>query len=151
MPIHQERKRVRHSADQMLDLVASVDQYPEFLPWCVGAHIKSQKEEGGTEVMMADVSVAIKVFQETFTSRVNTDRSARRIDIDYLDGPFRHLNNRWIFEQNEDGTCTIDFFIDFEFQSRALQMLASAVFHEAVRRMVNAFVARADAVYGTAA
>lgn len=149
MPSYKERKRVSHTADQMLNLVASVDQYPEFLPWCAGVHIKSKKTIGHKETMTADLSVAFKLFRETFTSRANTDRAQRRIDIDYLDGPFRHLTNRWIFEQNEDGTCVIDFFIDFEFRSRALQMLASIVFHEAARRMVNAFVDRANAVYGT--
>ena len=150
MPSYKERKRVSHTADQMLDLVASVDRYPEFLPWCAGVNIKSKTTTGHRETMTADLSVAFKLFRETFTSRANTDRAQRRIDIDYLDGPFRHLTNRWIFEQNEDGTCVIDFFIDFEFRSVVLQMLTSAVFHEAARRMVNAFVDRAAAVYGTA-
>jgi coenzyme Q-binding protein COQ10 len=150
MPTHKERKWVHHSADQMLDLVVSVDQYPEFLPWCTDARITSKEVEGEKEVIVADLDVAFTIFRETFSSRVNTDRGARRIDIDYLNGPFCHLANHWIFEQNEDGTCTIDFFIEFEFRSRALKIAVSAIFHEAARRMVNAFAARADALYGTA-
>ncbi len=148
MPIHEQRKQVRHSADDMLAIVQAVDKYPEFLPWCTGARIRSRDIRGDQEIMIADLMVAFKVFRETFTSRVHIDRKTRTIDVEYLNGPFKYLTNRWHFEPHDDGSCTIDFYIEFEFKSRALQMLISAVFGEAVHRMVSAFEARADALYG---
>lgn len=148
MPIHEQRKWVRHSADEMLDIVAQVEHYPEFLPWCTGARIRSNEKQQDTQIIVADLLVAFKVFREKFTSRVTVDRTHKQINVEYLNGPFKYLTNRWTFESNEDGSCTIDFYIDFEFKSRALQMLISAVFGEAVHRMVGAFETRANAVYG---
>ncbi len=148
MPIHEQRKWVRHSADEMLNIVMQIEQYPEFLPWCTGARIRSSDKEQDKEIIVADLLVAFKMFREKFTSRVVVDRAHKKIDVEYLNGPFKYLKNRWTFEPNEDGSCTIDFYIEFEFKSRALQMLISVVFGEAVRRMVGAFEARADRVYG---
>jgi len=126
----------------MFDLVADIESYPEFLPWCVGARIN--RREGA--VVYADVMVGFKVVREKFTSRVTLSRPDR-IEVEYLDGPFRYLKNRWVFRETEDG-CVIDFFIDFEFRSAVLRRLMQPLFHEAVRRMVAAFEARARAIYG---
>ncbi len=148
MTVHNQRRRLPYSADAILELVADVEKYPEFLPWCSEVVVRGRKkDEAGREVIIANLSANFKMFQETFQSRVIVDRARRRIDIDYLDGPFKHLENRWLFEPNADGSCTVDFHIDFEFRSRALQMLISAVFGEAVRRMVGAFDARAKALH----
>lgn len=127
----------------MFDLVAAVDRYPEFLPWCVGARIRSQT---GNEIV-ADLVIGFRMIRERFTSRVVLDPK-RRIDVAYTDGPFRYLNNHWVFQPRPDGGCEIDFFVDFEFRSRLLQSLMSVVFNEAVRRMVAAFETRANAIYG---
>ena len=148
MPKHKERKWVPHSADQMLSLVMAVETYPEFLPWCTSVVIKNHTNDGAYENLTADQSGAFKMFQEQFTSTVDCRHDKREINIAYLDGPFRYLNNRWRFEQNPDGSCTIDFFIDFEFRSLPLQMLISAVFDKAVRKMISAFETRADQVFG---
>ena len=147
MPAHAERKIVRYTAGQMFDLVADIERYPEFLPWCVACRIS--KTEGS--IIWGDLMVGFKVFRETFTSKV-TLHAPDRIDVEYIDGPFRYLNNHWKFNSSKCGSETeIDFFIDFEFRSRILKAVASPVFNEAVRRMVGAFERRAYEIYSPAA
>jgi coenzyme Q-binding protein COQ10 len=144
MPTHAEKRVLPYRPEQMFELVADIERYPEFLPWCVACRIK--RREG--DVIWGDLMVGFKVFRETFTSRVTLDRP-RRIDVAYVNGPFRYLNNHWEFLPGPDGEGTlIDFYIDFEFRSRMLQAVAGAVFNEAVGRMVGAFEKRAHAVYG---
>ena len=142
MPTHAERKLVPYSVEQLFDLVADVGKYPEFLPWCVGARVRSRSETD----LVADLTIGFGPFRESFTSRVNLDRSSK-ILVRYENGPFRYLKNRWIFTP-EPGGCTVDFYVDFEFRSRILQAAIGVVFHEAVRRMVNAFLERARDIHG---
>jgi coenzyme Q-binding protein COQ10 len=143
MPVHAERRVLPYSPAQMFDLVAAVDRYPEFLPWCIGARIKSRNGN----VVLADLIIGFRMIRERFTSRVILDRPGR-IDVSYIDGPLKHLANRWLFEPAGEGGCVIDFHVDFEFRSRILQAAIGALFHEAVRRMVAAFEKRAHALYG---
>lgn len=144
MATHAEKRVLPYRPGQLFDLVADVGRYPEFLPWCIGARIKSRSET----LLVADLVIGFKGIRERFTSRVTLDRPGMRIDVAYLDGPFRYLNNHWIFNEISDGGCEIDFFVDFEFRSRILQKLIGVLFNEAVRRMVGAFEKRADALYG---
>lgn len=146
MPTHAEKRVVPYGPEQMFDLVADVDRYPEFLPWCTGARVR--KREG--DLIVADLVIGFRMFRERFTSRVRLNRPERRIDVTYQEGPFRYLNNHWVFEDHPEG-CAIDFYIDFEFRSRILQKMIQTLFHEAVRRMVTAFEARARALYGPTA
>ena len=142
MPTHAEKKFLPYTPTELFDLVADMERYPEFLPWCVGTRIRSR--EGN--VVVSDMIIGYKAFRERFTSRVVLDRPTR-IDVAYTEGPFKYLTNHWIFRAEENGT-TIDFFVDFEFRSRILQALIGVVFNEAVRIMVNAFERRAEVVYG---
>lgn len=142
MPTHAERKVVPYRPDQLFALVADVGRYPEFLPWCVGARVRSQTE---SEVV-ADLTIGFGPVRESFTSRVRLD-PPHRIQVRYERGPFRYLNNQWTFEPHPRGTL-VGFFVDFEFRSRLLRAAMNVVFNEAVRRMVNAFERRARAVYG---
>jgi coenzyme Q-binding protein COQ10 len=144
MATHAEKRVLHHSPEQLFDLVADVERYPEFLPWCIGARIRSRREN----VVVADLIIGFKGIQEHFTSEVTPDRAAMRIDVAYRDGPFKYLNNHWIFSAQPDGGCEIDFFVDFEFRSRLLQKIIGMLFNEAVWRMVSAFEARADQLYG---
>ncbi len=130
----------------MFALVADVERYPEFLPWCVGLRIIEENQKAGT--LTADMIVAYKVFRERFRSRVRLDPENRRIEAAYVDGPFRNLENRWRFTDKPEGGSVIDFEIAFEFKNFLLQATAQAVFDKAFSRMSEAFVKRADEVYG---
>lgn len=142
MPTHAESKIVPHSAEQLFDLVADVGKYPQFLPWCVAARVKSR-----TDIeLVADLTIGFGPFRESFTSRVVMERP-HLIKVQYENGPFRYLNNQWKFQPDPRGS-KVDFFVDFEFRSRLLQAAIGVVFNEAVRRMVNAFLKRAHDVYG---
>jgi coenzyme Q-binding protein COQ10 len=138
---------MHHSAQQMYDLIADVAAYPQFLPWCSGARIRSRSAQGDTEVIDADLVISFKVFRERFGSRVTLHPQENRIEVEYLDGPFRYLNNNWTFTPLDDGRCEVDFFVDFEFKSAVLQAVIGVVFNEAMRRIVRAFETRADKLY----
>jgi coenzyme Q-binding protein COQ10 len=147
MPSHSETRTLPYSADQMYDLVADVARYPEFLPWTAAARIRSRKEEGDHEVMLADLVVSFKVFRERFGSRVTLWPAKKRIDTEYIEGPFRHLHSRWEF-RDVDGGSEVHFEVDFEFRNILLQKAAGLFFFEAMQRIVRAFEARAHQLYG---
>ena len=148
MPTHRETRVLPYSAQQMYDLVADVGRYPEFLPWCAAARIRSRVPDGPREVMLADLVIAFKVFRERFGSRVVLNDSAHRVDTEYLDGPFKYLKSWWQFRDNTNGGCEVEFFVDFEFKNLVLQKLIGVVFNEAMQKVVRAFEARANALYG---
>ena len=147
MPTHAEKRRLPHSPEQMFDLVSDVEKYPEFLPWCVATRIRGREEGETGDTITADMVIGYKMFRERFTSKVILDRPGMRIDVAYSEGPFRYLNNHWLFLEDGDGTI-VDFYVDFEFRSRLLQKLIGAVFNEAVKIMMHAFEKRALKIYG---
>jgi coenzyme Q-binding protein COQ10 len=149
MPQFSSKRRVSHNAGDMYDLVADVEKYPQFVPLCQSLRVRSRTPKGQVpETLVADMTVAYKLIRETFTSRVTLDRPALIILVEYLDGPFSRMENRWKFcELNEDA-CEVEFFIDYEFRSRILAMLMGAMFDAAFRRFAAAFEKRADQVYG---
>ena len=148
MPTHSEKRRMPYSAQEMYDLIADVPAYPEFLPWCSGARVRGRRQDGAVEIVDADLVISFKVFRERFGSRVTLNPGAMQIDVEYLDGPFRYLNNHWKFVPVSDSACEVDFFVDFEFKSRTLQAIIGVVFNEAMRRIVRAFEERAAVLYG---
>lgn len=147
MPTHSETKELPYSADQMYALVADVAKYPEFLPWTAAARIRSDEDRGNHRVMDADLVISFKVFRERFTSRVVLWPDTRKIDTEYLDGPFKKMVSNWYFEDSDAG-CVVHFHVDFEFRNRVLQGIIGVVFNEAMLRVVRAFEARAEALYG---
>jgi coenzyme Q-binding protein COQ10 len=149
MPELSTTSRVRHAASEMFDLVADVEHYPEFVPLCQSLRVRKRLQEGGKEIIVADMTVAYKLVRETFTSRVTLDRANLHILVEYLEGPFRRLNNRWSFKPGGERACDVEFYIAYEFRSRTLGMLMGAVFDAAFRRFASAFEQRADQVYGT--
>jgi len=149
MPQFSTRRSVAHSAADMFDLVADCERYPEFVPLCAGLKIRSRSDKGeGIAVLVADMTVAYKMIRQTFTSRVTLDRPALKILVEYLNGPFRRMHNRWTFRPDGDGSCEVEFYIDYEFRSRTLAMLMGAMFDTAFRKFAAAFEQRADKVYG---
>ena len=147
MPTHEETRRLPYSADEMYALVADVESYPEFLPWCAAARIRSRREAPQGEVIEADLVISFKVFREKFGSRVRLYPAEKRIDTEYLDGPFRAMNSKWSFRDLPDGGCEVHFFVDFEFRNRVLQSVVGVVFNEAMQRIVRAFERRAAALH----
>ena len=148
MPEFKTRRRVRHTATEMFELVGDVERYPEFVPLCAGMRVRSRTEKDGKTVVVAVMTIASKVIHQSFTSRVTLDRNSFTIHVEYLDGPFSRMQNHWAFHPNADGTSEVEFFIDYEFRSRAFALLAGAVFDTVFRRMASAFEKRADVVYG---
>ncbi|QRG05689.1 type II toxin-antitoxin system RatA family toxin [Xanthobacter dioxanivorans] len=150
MPSFSNTRQVKHSARNMFDLVADVERYPEFVPLCQALRVKRRmKSDEGVEILVADMTVAYKLIRETFTSRVTLDRPRLTIHVEYLDGPFSRLDNRWEFMGQGEASSEVKFFISYEFRSRTLGMLMGAMFDAAFRRFADAFEARADQVYGT--
>jgi coenzyme Q-binding protein COQ10 len=139
---HHEQKTMPYTPAQMFALVMDIERYPEFLPWCVGARVWGR--EGNH--LMADMMVGYKMFREKFTSRVYFVQD-QRVQVEYLDGPLRHLRNEWIFTPHGDGHCTVDFRLEFEFRSRLLQGILEKFFNEALKRMTAAFETRAQRLY----
>lgn len=148
MPIHSETRHLNYTAQQMYDLVGDVARYPEFLPWCAAARIRRTFEEGEAQVMEADLVISFKVFRERFGSRVKLFDAQRRIDTEYLDGPFKHMRSDWQFEDAPEGGCNVSFHVDFEFKNAVLQSIIGVVFNEAMHRIVRAFEQRAAQLYG---
>jgi coenzyme Q-binding protein COQ10 len=148
MPQFSTKHRVRHAAADMFDLVADVEHYPEFVPLCRALKVRTRiPEPEGVEVLVADMTVAYKFVHETFTSRVTLDRPNLQILVEYLEGPFSRLENRWTFHATGERTCEVEFFISYEFKSRTLGLLMGSVFDAAFRRFAAAFERRADVVY----
>jgi len=148
MPTHSEDRQMPYSADQLYELVAGIDRYPEFLPWCSAARIRKRTPIDGGEVLDADMVVSFKVFREKFGSRVTLRQGEGKIDVSYLDGPFRYLDNTWSFIPLSQNACQVKFYVDFEFRNRALQALIGVVFNQAMQRIVRAFEQRAADLYG---
>jgi coenzyme Q-binding protein COQ10 len=149
VPSFSNKRSVRHSAADMFDLVADVEQYPQFVPLCQLLKIRGRAEKAdGVTVLVASMTAAYKLIHQTFTSRVTLDKANLKILVEYLDGPFSRLQNRWTFHPTGDKACTVEFYIEYEFKSRTLAMLMGAMFDTAFRRFAAAFEKRADEVYG---
>jgi coenzyme Q-binding protein COQ10 len=149
MPQFSTKRRVRHSAADMFDLVADMEKYPRFVPLCEAVRIKSRAAKGdGIAVVISDMTVAYKFIRQTYASRVTLDRPGLKIVVEYLDGPFSRMQNRWTFHPTGEGACDVEFYIDYEFKSRTLAMLMGAMFDTAFRKFSAAFEARADEIHG---
>lgn len=149
MPQFETTRRVRHSADNMFDLVADVTAYPRFVPLCKSLRVRRRDTlPDGREVLIAEMTVAYKFIRESFTSRVILDRSNKVIDVSYLDGPFKEMHNRWTFTAVDEAHTDVGFNIRYEFKSQALAAVMGSVFDRAFRRFASAFEERADKVYG---
>jgi coenzyme Q-binding protein COQ10 len=149
LPLFRVERRVRHKADEMFDLVADVERYPEFVPLCKALRVRSRKVEAdGRETLVADMTVGYKLIRETFTSRVTLDKPNLRVRVEYIDGPFSRLENVWTFKDEAQGEGSrVSFFIDYEFKSRTLGALMGSMFDAAFRKFAGAFERRADVVY----
>jgi coenzyme Q-binding protein COQ10 len=152
MPQFSTKRRVRHDAANMFELVADVDKYPQFVPFCRAMKVRKRSEDAqGRPIIVCEMTIAYKMIHETFTTKVTLDRPELQIIVDYLSGPFRRLENRWRFRPVTERACEVEFFLMYEFQSRTLGMLMGAMFEHVFRRFADAFEQRADQIYGRAA
>lgn len=148
MPQFSSIRRVNHTAADMFNLVADVERYPEFVPLCNALKVRQRSEmPDGVEILVADMTVAYNLVRESFTSRVTLDRPNLRILVEYLEGPFSHLENRWTFQPTGEAACEVQFYISYAFRSRMLGVLMGSMFDLAFRRFAVAFERRADAIY----
>ena len=149
MPQFSSVKRVHYRAEQMFALVSDIEAYPQFLPMCEALTIRSRKERDGKTLLIADMTVGYKLIRETFTSQVLLKKDENVIEVKYVDGPFRYLDNRWTFRPVGDGSeCDVEFFIDYEFKSRTLGLLMGTMFDLAFKKFSDAFEKRANEIYG---
>jgi coenzyme Q-binding protein COQ10 len=151
MPQFQTRRRVIYSPEQMYALVADIERYPEFLPLCEALTVRSRQAAGNRQVLIADMQVGYGAIRERFTTRVTLDPARPHVHAEYIDGPFKQLENRWQFLPVVGGGCDVDFYIAYEFKSFMLQMLVGGLFDQAFRKFTDAFEQRAHAVYGRTA
>jgi coenzyme Q-binding protein COQ10 len=149
VPRHTETRQLPYQPAQMYALVADVARYPEFLPWCSAARVRSRSDAGDHHLLEADLVISFKVFREKFVTLVRLWPDQNRIEVDYLDGPFKYLKSEWRFTPTETG-CQVEFWVDFEFRNRILQGVIGLVFNEAMQRIVRAFETRAAQLYGGA-
>ncbi len=149
MPSFRNERHVRHRSEQMFDLVADIERYPEFVPLCTATRVRGRRPAGpGRETLMAEMSVGYKMIREKFTTRVLLDKPRMRVLVEYMDGPFSHLENIWTFrDEPEPGRSLVTFFIDYEFRSRTLGALMGTMFDTAFRKFAEAFEQRADDLY----
>jgi coenzyme Q-binding protein COQ10 len=150
LPLFRVERLVRHNASEMFDLVADVERYPEFVPLCKALKVRSRSSErDGCETLLADMTVGYKLIRESFTSRVVLDKPRLKVLVEYIDGPFSHLENAWSFKDDPAGHGSrVGFFIDYEFKSRTLATLMGSMFDVAFHKFARAFEQRANAVYG---
>ncbi len=146
MTTHTEKRNMPYSAEQLFALVADVERYPEFLPWCIECQI--DKRRSNDELLYADLTIGYKMLREKFGSKVTLEKP-NLVHVEYISGPMKHLSNHWKFIQEDDGSCTVDFYVDFEFKNRVLQNIIGVFFTEAMHKMVRAFEGRARELYGS--
>jgi coenzyme Q-binding protein COQ10 len=148
MHVYETKHLVAHSADDMFALIAKVEDYPKYLPLCEALRVKRRERRDGREILVATMRVGYGLMSESFTTEITLDPAARTIHVEYLDGPFSHLENRWRFHPRGEGRCEVDFYIAYSFRSRLFERLVGGLFDKAVQKYTDAFEARADVVYG---
>ena len=150
MPKHFEKKIVNFTAKQMYELVADIDNYREFLPWCNDSKIiEVTNIDNENKTLIADLEIGYKDLVYTYRSNVLLNNQKLTIKVDFVHGPFKNLDNSWIFKKIDDQSCEIEFFIDFELNVGVLNLLISKFFDKAFKKMVNSFENRANQIYGS--
>jgi coenzyme Q-binding protein COQ10 len=148
MPLHRETRIVPYTAEQMYAVVASIDRYPEFLPWCSGIRITEHEKRGDVEFVTARMDVSYLTIRASYVSRVRLDYPALMIEATHVEGPFKRLDNRWRFVPLKNHDSEVHFLIDFSFSNPVFQVVAGATFGLVAAKMQRAFIMRADSLYG---
>ena len=149
VPKFSKTHAVQHDASDMFELVSDIEKYPEFVPLCQSLSIRSTQQRAGRTVLIADMTVGYLAIRETLGCQVILNKEASKIDVSYIEGPFKYLQNEWRFEQTEKRACDIHFSLDYEFKSRSLALLMGSMFDHAFSRFTKAFEDRANKIYGS--
>jgi coenzyme Q-binding protein COQ10 len=147
MPLHRETRIVPYTAEQMYGVVADVERYPEFLPWCSKVVVRKREKNADVEFVTAEMFVSYLALHESYVSRVRLDFPALTIEARHVEGPFRKLDTRWRFVPVSRGS-EVHFLIDFAFSNPLLSAVAGAAFGLVAAKMQQAFIERAKTVYG---
>jgi coenzyme Q-binding protein COQ10 len=146
MTIYTSTRVVPYKPEQIYALVADIEKYPQFVPLCSSLTIQSQNEEAGIKYITATMGIEYKLLRESFTCRVMLDEANQTINVDYLSGPFKRLDNKWVFKPHEQG-CEINFLLDYEFKSRSFGLLASLFIDRSFKLFAEKFEERAEVIY----
>ena len=150
MPSHKETKILPYSAQQMLELILDIENYPKFLPWCLAAKITNRVNQ---DHLIADLVISFKAFSEKYTSEVKTTKISEdeyKVEVIAIYGPFKNLVNKWHFKNLSNDNkhlSTIEFFIDFQFKSIIMEKMIGVIFEKATNKMIEAFEKRAAELY----
>ena len=147
MPKQEESKTINYSKDQMFDLVADIDRYDEFLPWCNNSKIINTSIKDDIKIVIADLEIGYDQFVYTYRSEVKLHKDKSEINVRNLDGPFKYLENNWKFVTVNESECEIHFKIDFELNITLFDILMRKFFDLAFQKMVDAFISRANEIY----
>ncbi len=134
---------VPHSAAQMFDLVADVEKYPEFMPWCGGTSVSNRDAHG----MQASITISLAGIKQTFTTR-NVHEYPQKIHLELVDGPFSMLIGNWTFIALAEDACKVVFTLEYAFSSRTLESLVGPIFNRIASSFIDSFTQRAMACYG---
>lgn len=144
---HVERLRLRYKSDDLFDLVSDVHAYPRFIPLITAMRVTRDHVRDGVGTLDAEARVRFRFVRERFTTRVTLDRNTRRIDVEYLSGPFQDLANQWRFHPLSDGSTLVDFWIKYHFGNPLLQMLVDTNRNRAIRFLIDRFETEAARRY----
>ena len=146
MPKASVKRLIECKKSQLIDLVLDIEKYPEFVPFCLDAHLYEKKEKDNLILMIADLTIGKGLFKDTYKSDVKFNKKDNSIKVTNIGGPLNHLDNTWYFVDHDNGT-EISFDIDFEIENKFLNILMTKSFQFGLDKIADAFQKRADSLY----
>jgi len=142
MPTASIKKEISCSKEKLIEMVLDIEKYPEFVPWCIDSKIYKNIDKGKTVEITADLTIGKSFFNETYKSFVIYDKSSDSIHVTNMEGPLKHLENKWFFKQNGESS-EVDFHVDFELKNKILNMFMARTFDIGLKKIADAFEKRA--------
>ena len=142
MPTASIKKEIPCTKEKLIEMVLDIEKYPEFVPWCIDSKIYKNIDKGKTVEITADLTIGKSFFNETYKSFVIYDKSSDSIHVTNMEGPLKHLENKWFFKQNGENS-EVDFHVDFELKNKILNVLMIKSFDLGLKKIADAFEKRA--------
>ena len=149
MPKASVKRLIECNKNQLIDLVLDIEKYPEFVPFCLDAHVYEKSKEGDLILIIADLTIGKGPFKDTYKSDVKFNKNENSIYVTNLDGPLKHLENKWNFEQKNKIT-EVSFEVDFELKNNFLNIVMTKSFQFGLDKIADAFQKRADYLFNKA-